>query len=208
MASNPSLDTQRAVDASRIEDLVQTERLARDLLQWERMHSCFSNDAHVEMSWFKGSGFEFVEAAKRMSASGAPAFHQMTPTVTRVNGSRALAESGCAIHLRAHVAGAEADVVSHARYLTRVERCGDAWLICGLRAFYLRDMLVAADPTNPPRLSASKLNGYRPSYRYLSYLLEEQGHPVSNDLPGIDLPDSVAALVANEERWLSDGATR
>ena len=46
------------------------------------------------------------------------------------------------------------------------------------------------------------MGGFRRSYRCLSYILYSQGLPVRDDLPGVDLPETVHQLVADEQEWL------
>ena len=183
-----------------IEDVVQTERLARDVMQWDRMSDCFWPNSVVELSWFRGTGQEFANASAKMHAGGTQTFHQMTPTVIRVDDERALAETGGAVHLRATLAGAEADVISYTRFFTRVEKREGRWLILGLRAFYLKDMLIPSDPVNPPRLDVARMGQYRQSCRYLSYLMSERGHEIRATLPGMDLPETVHLLTEGEKR--------
>jgi hypothetical protein len=202
MTRETQFDIPGYIDRMEIEDVVQTERLARDVMQWDRMSDCFWPDSVVELSWFRGTGQEFANASAKMHAGGTQTFHQMTPTVIRVDDKRALAETGGAVHLRATLAGAEADVISYTRFFTRVEKREGRWLISGLRAFYLKDMLIPSDPVNPPRLDVARMGQYRQSYRYLSYLMSERGHEIRATLPGMDLPETVHSLTEGEERWL------
>ena len=203
MTRETTMDLPEYLDRMEIEDVVQTERLARDVMQWDRMSDCFWPDSLVELSWFRGTGQEFSEASAKMASGGTQAFHQMSPTVIRLDGNRALAETGGAVHLRATFAGVEADVISYTRFFTRVGKREGRWLISGLRAFYQKDVLIPSDPANPPRLDVARLVQYRQSYRYLSYLMSERGHPIQSTLPGMDLPDTVHTLTEREEGWLA-----
>jgi len=67
---------------------------------------------------------------------------------------------------------------------------------------YLGDMLQACNPSRMPVLDEAELGRYRPSYRYLSYILARSPNPPSGDLPGIDRPETVVALRACETAWL------
>ena len=71
---------------------------------------------------------------------------------------------------------------------------------------YIRDLLVPRDPNQLPEIDPAALSGYRDSYRYLSYILGHTGHVARTDLPGIDLPESVAAVRAAEWRWIEGGS--
>ncbi len=57
-----------------------------------------------------------------------------------------------------------------------------------------------------PVLDAGVLAGSRESYRYLTYLDRQAGHPVPDDLPGVDRPDLVGAFTADAAAWLHGGA--
>jgi hypothetical protein len=187
-----------------VAEVVQTERAARDQGQWDRMAACYHPDAVVSISWIETTGLQFVTASKAAFAAGIRHLHQMTPTLVTLNGRRALAETGCAILLGGRIGGVEVMVTSQARLHARVERRGDeVWRISGLRAVYFQDAMAACVPGEVPPLDRARLDGYRPSLRFLSYLLEESGKTPRSDLAGIDRPDLVDAMLAAETDWLA-----
>ena len=185
-----------------IAELVQRERAARDGGLWEIMASCWHPQSLVEVSWFRGSGAEFVDASARNAAGKTLSFHQMGPSVVTLLGDRATVDTGCAVHGMRRLQGADVGVVSHTRLLSRVLQSGDNWLIAGLRVLYIRDLLIPRNPHQVPAIDETELSGYRDSYRYLSYMLAQSGHVPRTDLPGVDLPETVVALRAGEQRWL------
>lgn len=194
---------QSLIDRAAVIDLVQTERAARDLGQWERMAACFHPDSTVSLSWLETSGPAFVEASRAAFAAGVRHLHQMAPTLVRLNGDRALAESGCVILLPGAVGDVAVTVSCQARLYARVERCADRdWRILALRPYYFRDAMAADLPGAVPALDPVRLSGYRQSYRFLSYLLEESGKTPRGDLAGADRPDIARALEAEEAAWL------
>jgi hypothetical protein len=127
----------------------------------------------------------------------------MGPTVVTIKENRALAETGCAIHLIGNVGDIKVDVTGQARIYSRVERKKDEWLLSGLRVLYISDCMAPLDPTRSPKLDPARLSQYRASYRFISYLLAENGHTSRTDLPGTDQPESVEALWKAEEQWLN-----
>ena len=145
------------VDRVAIYELVQRERSARDLERWEEMAACYNADSEVDISWFRGSGAAFVAASKKIATTSMRSFHQMGSTVAAIKGNRALAETGCAIHLIGKVDGIEVDVTGQARMYSRVERKTDRWLLSGLRVLYINDGMVPLDPTRSPQLDAARL---------------------------------------------------
>lgn len=190
------------LDKLAVAEVVQTERAARDQGQWERMAACFHPDSVVSISWIETSGPEFVAASQRAFASGMRHLHQMAPTLVTLNGDRALAESGAAILLGGRVGGVEVMVTSHARMHARVERSEGVWKIVRLGAVYFEDEMRARIPGETLPLDAARLAAYRPSLRFLSYLLEEGGKTPRADLAGIDRPERVEAFLAAEQAWL------
>lgn len=191
------------LDKLAIAEVVQTERAARDQGQWARMAACYHPDSVVSISWIETSGADFVAASRKAFASGMRHLHQMAPTLVTLNGDRALAESGAAILLGGTIGGVEVMVTSHARMHARVERRDGAWKIVRLGAVYFEDAMAARIPGETPALDRARLAGYRPSLRFLSYLLEEGGKTPRADLAGIDRPDLVEAMLSAEQAWLA-----
>jgi hypothetical protein len=202
------LNPQTLIDRAAVADLVQTERAARDQGQWARMAACFHPDSRVSLSWIETTGPAFVEASRAAFAAGVRHLHQMSPTLVSLNGDRALAETGCAILLPGAIEGVAVTVTCQARLFARVERRtergGDGvWRIAALRPHYFRDAIAADLPGQGPVLDPARLAGYRQSYRFLSYLLEETGKTPRADLAGADRPDLAQAAAADEAAWLA-----
>ena len=196
---------EESTDRMQIAELIQRERAARDAGLWQTMAECWHPQSLVDVSWFRGTGAEFV-AATAGNKGKTLSFHQMGPSVVTVQGDRAIVDTGCAVHGMLALNGAEVAVISHTRLLSRALRDGDDWLIAGLRVVYIRDLLVPRNPTQLPEIDAAALSGYRDSYRYLSYVLAQSGHVPRTDLPGVDLPEGVAAVRAAERRWIEGGS--
>ncbi|MDQ0464929.1 hypothetical protein QO010_002713 [Caulobacter ginsengisoli] len=195
---------QTMIDRAAVADLVQTERAARDQGQWDRMAACFHPDSRVSLSWIETTGPAFVEASRAAFAAGVRHLHQMSPTLVSLNGDRALAETGCVILLPGAVGGVGVTVTCQARLFARAERREDGvWRLAGLRPHYFRDSLAADQPGQAPVLDEARLAGYRQSYRFLSYLLEETGKTPRPDLAGADRPDLAEAAAAEEAAWLA-----
>ena len=201
---------QGLLDKMAVADLVVRERLARDNGFWEEMASYYHEDSSINVSWFKGSGAEFVagtvrEANKRIARTTAINFHVMTPPVVTIHGDRALAETPSALRNFMQINGVEVTRESFVTLLWRARRTSAGWLIAGLRCIYIRDLLLGCNPSHPPVLDEARLSRYRRSYRFMAYTLEELGVPTRDDLPGEDRPETVTALRAGERHWLETG---
>ena len=202
MAQPDSALLQLWLDRACIAETVQAERAARDQGQWDTMLSYWHADSEVDISWFKGSGPEFVAATQRVYEAGMRSLHQMSPTVSRVHGSKALAETGCVIVLHSSIQGTSAFMTSHSRLFERLVRHEDGWLLTGFRIVYTFDYLTPSNASDTLHLDPARLDGYRQSYRYASYLLAENGQTPNPDLAGPDRPETVTALLQAEQEWL------
>ncbi|MFI6099314.1 nuclear transport factor 2 family protein [Lentzea sp. NPDC051213] len=193
------------LDRLAVAELVRFERDARDHERWEEMAASYAPDSVVHISWFHGSGAEFVERSRGIARSGLTGRHRLWPSLVRSNGDRAIAETDIAVELRRRVAGVEVDNTAYARLLTRARRTPDGWRIVRFESIYQRDALVPVIPGTAPEIRPEDLEKYRPSYRFLSYLLALDGHELAQDLPGDDRPELAAAVRGEALKWLETG---
>ena len=194
-----------ASDHSEIDRLIQRERAARDTGRWVEMGLCYHPQSHVEVSWFQGTGTNFVSQSSVIAGGKVQTFHIMSPAVVTLNGDRALAETACTVHGLTELDGVEIDIVSQSRLLWRAQRERVGWLIFGLRAYYLSDAIITLDPTSTLNIDHAILGGLRRSYRSIAYVMAHIGFPVRDDLAGIDRPDTVKLIRAQEMLWLDTG---
>lgn len=189
-------------DVTAVTQLVLHERRARDRGWWDAMADCFAPDATIRLSWFRGTGKEFVAASKEMAARGDEATHFMSAPIVDVVDDRALAEVGAAIHLRGDLGGTAVDVTSHTRLLYRAERRSERWVLVSLDPVYEYDNLEPSLPGAQPRLDEEVLAQARPSYRMLACLLGASGYTIADDLYGDDRPEPVRQLYRTLFAWL------
>ena len=193
------------LDKVEIADLIIRERVSRDFGRWDDMRACYAAESTVDISWFKGSGFEFVDASRSMANKGAGSFHKIEPCLIDIKGDRATVDVGVTIYLQTMIDGIEASLVSHGRMLFRVKRAENArWYIDHVTGIYVADSLQAAIPGAVIQIDPERLSNYRIPYRFLSYVLHSMGRPASQDLPGIDRPESIAAIREVNEAWLGE----
>lgn len=190
------------LDRVAIGDVIMRERWARETRNPDVAAACFHPESTVEVSWFKGTGAEFVDTARGRPPSDTVNFDSMSPPVIWVNKDRAIADTSCVVHTFLRLDGIEVSTVSYTRLLWRVQRHNGLWLIAGLRGIYIRDTLSPSSPNQELKLDEKKLSTFRPSYRHLSYVLLASGRPMLDDLPGIDRPETVVALRSAENHWL------
>ena len=189
-------------DITEIVQLVLRERQGRDRQWWAQMADCFASDSWVRVSWFAGTGAEFVAASQGRGGRKAHPVHRLATPVVQVEGDRAVVEVAATIDFRGEIEGVETDQVTFGRLLYRVERHEDTWLIVDLTCVYERDTLAAVVPDTKIPLDRSLLATFRPSYRFLAYQFSVLGVTVADDLPGDDRPEELAALYAQSRTWL------
>ena len=153
---------QVATDSSAVTDVIMRERFARETHDWAEDAACFHSDAIVEVSWFKGSGAEFVEAGKNNPDTETVHFDSMSPGVVRLKGEHAIADTACAVHTFSLLEGIEVSTTSYTRLLWRVQRSEGQWLIRGLRGIYIRDTLIPRDPNKVPNWTKRSSGGFAP----------------------------------------------
>jgi len=190
-----------AADISAIEQLILTERESRDLGRWKRMASCFHPDSRVRISWFDGSGEEFVKGSIDMARRGMVAKHRLEPPLVRLAGNRAVTSLSAIIDIPEVLGGIEVQLSSHVRILVRTEKRGRKWGICFFDCLYQRDELTTAIPGVSVPLTFEDLKPFRKSYRVLSYLLALKGYAPNNELAGEDKPETVASLISEVFGW-------
>ncbi|HZZ02655.1 nuclear transport factor 2 family protein [Paraburkholderia sp.] len=198
-------ELQQLLDKSEINEVVQKERAFRDQARWDEMQAAFHDDSVVDLSWFKGSGPEFVASSRRLYEAGRHSAHQMGPTLVSLIGSRALASTSCAVCLRTRLSGVEVELTAHSRLYERLEKRDGEWRIARMGIVYLRDLLIPVNPAERVEIDNARLSAFRSSYRFLSYLLAETGVAPRDDLPGEDRPETVKPMLDADLRWLEAG---
>ena len=113
-----------------VADLVQViahEREGRDRGWWDQMAGCYHPDSRVRSMWFTGSGrgFRRTPPAAWQRAGTIPGTGCRFPPCT-VHGQRAVVAMPMAIEFRIELHGVEADLVSYARGIYRLERRDDS----------------------------------------------------------------------------------
>ncbi|MCV7253669.1 hypothetical protein H7J86_16000 [Mycobacterium hackensackense] len=182
--------------------VVAHEREARDRGWWDQMAGCYHRDSRVRSMWFTGTGEEFAAASRAMAQRGDHARHRLAfPSVHR-HGRRAVVSMPMAIEFRIDIHGVEADLISYARGIYRVEHRDGQTGICDLSTIYERDTLSPVVPGSSLSVDRERLAAMPASYRMLAYYFDVRGYPVNRDLPGDDRPVLAQQLVTEAFDWL------
>jgi len=191
-----------AADITAITQLIVRERESRDLCLWERMLDCFHPDSLVRISWFKGTGPEFVEASQGMVARGMLAKHRLGPVLVTLNGDRAIASLAGIIDIPTTVEGVELILSAYGLFLFTVEKRDGQWRIHSFDGIYRRDEFSPAIMGQTVTIPPDVIKRFRPSYRNLCYSLHLAGYQPNDDLPGEDRPETVRALYEELYGWV------
>ena len=197
---NLPLDIREAADVAAITQLILKERQSRDLGLWDDMRVCFHPDSRVRVSWFRGSGEDFVLGSIDMAARVVNR-HRLSPIQVTLSGRRAIATLSAIVDIPARLGETEMNLSIYSRFVYRTEKREERWRIFGFDAIYLRDELTPAIPGCSISIDPKELKSFRPSYRLLSYVLSRHGYTIAADLPGEDQPETVRALMDEIYSW-------
>ena len=201
MTNGISKTIRDSADITLITQLILRERTSRDLGDWEQMRDCFHPDSIVRISWFNGSGPDFVKGSIDMARRGMLAKHRLAPILVNLHGDRAVASLTGIIDIPMVIDGVDLVLSAYGRFLYRVERRDQVWRIYGFDCIYQRDELTPAILGQTPVIDPGALQNFRPSYRNLAYCLSLTGYTPNPDLPGEDRPETAQKLMAEINAW-------
>jgi len=190
-----------STDITLITQLILRERTSRDLGNWEQMLDCFHPDSIVRISWFNGSGPDFVKGSIDMARRGMLAKHRLGPILVELAGDRAVASLSGIIDIPQVINGVDLVLSAYGRFLYRVERRDTVWRIYGFDCIYQRDELTPAVLGRTPVIDPSAMQHFRPAYRNLAYCLQQTGYTADPNLPGEDRPETAQRLLAEINAW-------
>jgi hypothetical protein len=201
-------DTPRALmnadDKYACAELIQAWGFYRDQGKWPELLATFAPEGEIAVSWFSGSFREFVELCQRAAGAGQRSKHHLFPSLVRVNGDRALAETNVVILVRQKIDGVLVDMTSHARFLDRLERAGGLWRILERNAIYESDRLDPVEPSEAfdKLFAATDLSVYPEAYRYMAARLKAAGRALAQVIHHDGAPHT-AELYRRYHAWFS-----
>jgi hypothetical protein len=187
-------------------ELIQNWGVFRDQGKWKELRGTFTPDGHISVSWFRGPFEQFVERCRASFGSGHSwSRHHLFAPVIKLTGDRAVAETSVIIRVRQPFNGLAVDLTSCSRFLDRIERHAEGWLIAERAAIYERDRL---DPVEPSAafdelFKAANTAQYPEQYRYMAFRL---AHAEGRSLASVIYRDGgteTADLHARFSAWLA-----
>jgi len=188
------------IDKANIIELIQFERFCRDNSQWEEMKKCFAAHSKVTVSWFQGTGAEFVDASSKMK-SYAP--HKLNNTLVWINGNKAISLTMATIQVRSELDGYPVELQSDVKLLYRTQKIDGIWYVVSMDGIYEKDSLVPVYPNSNITVPVEEISKFRSSYANLSYVFSKQGYDIDANLPGIDKPETVKKIYEEAEVWFN-----
>ena len=193
-----------SADITAISQLVLRERESRDMARWDTMRECFHPDSIVKISWFNGSGPEFVEGSIDMAKRGMYAKHRLGPVLVTLAGNRALASLSGIIDIPRVIDGVDMVLSAYGRFIYRAEKRDEVWRIFSFECIYMRDELAPSIMGQTVNIDPGEMAGFRPSYRNLAWCLMKTGYEVDQNLPGEDRPETVDKIMQEVTAWLNN----
>jgi SnoaL-like domain len=184
-------------------ELIQAWGLYRDQGKWPELLATFGPEGRIAVSWFSGSFREFVDRCRQSFDAGQRSKHQIFPSIVRVAGDRAVAETNVVILVRQKIGGVLADMTSYARFLDRLERSSGRWAIAERTAIYERDRLDPVEPSEAfdKLFAATDLSIYPEAYRYMAARLVAAGRALAPVVHRDGSPHT-AQLYLRYDAWL------
>lgn len=184
-------------------DVIQQWGLARDQLQWDDLLATFASGGTISVSWYIGSIEGFVDRLRSRPAGGSIAKHHLFPSLIRVNGNRALAETSVIIRVRQETGGVLCDLTSNGRFLDRLEIVGGQWKISTRHAVYEQDRLDPVAPSSKmgELIDAAQRSGFPAAYRFMGYRITATGGQLATTVL-IDNSPEILSLLQENDIWL------
>jgi len=203
----PDTDLALALDKLRIFELVQRERLWRDLGEWDKLAEAYTDDAVIRTSWFHGDARDFAEGSKLMAERGRHSKHPIWPVYALVNGDRALVESRAQIQNRSEIDGVAVDTIQYVRFFSRVRRTPAGWRLASFEGIYEKGTIAPVNPADAVPIDWAEVASATPrsSYQLHAWAITRRGYSVGDDLLGDDRPQQLREFHAAAHRWLLGG---
>jgi hypothetical protein len=199
--ANPEL----LADKLAIIELVGLERYWRDTGLWDNVAACFTDDAVITTTWFKGNAKDFAMRSKEMAEHGRHSKHPIHPIFVSVNRDRALVESRAEIQNRDVLEGVAVDTKQYVRFFSRVQRTPDGWRLASFEGIYEKGTMAPVNPGDTIPIDWSEVENctHRTSYQLWYWSMSRRGYTIPHDRIGDDDPAQVQAFYAQEEAWLN-----
>ncbi len=87
------------------------------------------------------------------------------------------------------------------KYQDQDQDKGQKWYMVKFEAIYDNETLTPTFPTDKIPSTRPPVE-YRESYNVLAWMMERTGFPISQDMPGLDRPETVERIMQEAFAWL------
>ena len=154
---------------------------------------------------FHGDIDGFIEGSKKLHTRSGDIIHKVLPADVEIHGSRAVVDCWCFIEARLTLNDVEVELNTSLRLLYRCEKVESEWKLLTLEPIYIRDRIDSVPPATA--VTFPDLSKFRKSYRFTAWMVGQRGISISHDLPGEDVPESVAEIYERHQKWARDSAS-
>lgn len=178
----------------------------RDAGEFDKLRSCYTNDARMVTSWYEGPADGFVDLVSQVhpkQPTDHGAMHLIGGTSCEVNGERAIAQTRISILTRGLLNEQLVDVTVHGRFIDYLRKVNGAWRIQNREPVYDKDVLQAVEPGVAVELDEVQLAKQPIGYRHLAYVQAARGMTVITTIPAPN-SDEERRLYSHAAGWLND----
>ncbi len=195
--------TEKTANAiAEITQLLALERQSRLRHMVGAMRECFHPDATVTTSWTNTSVENYLAGAANTAMDGSELnVNRLGTPIVHLNKNRAVVEVPSTTMRWLPVNGETAILESFMRLLYRVECREGVWKILNLTSVNEGDTLQPAIYGTNLHVNPEDVAKLRISYRYLAYTRIQEGENISQDLLGVDRPETIEKLYAEAYAW-------
>ena len=201
-------NTDVLLDQFQIAQLAQNWGNWRDTGKWDALRNCYTPDATMVTSWYKGPASGFLEASEQGRAKqprDRGGLHIIGGTTSEVRGNRATGETRITLLLRSMVHGKLVDITVYGRFIDCLLKTGGRWRIQSREPVYDKDSLQTVDPGDTLALDATELAKYPHGFRHLAYVQASDGLHITLSIPD-PYSKEEQAIYAKGKVWL-EGAS-
>jgi ketosteroid isomerase-like protein len=196
-------------------DLLDKLEIAQLLLNWgtwrdagefDKLRSCYTEDATMITSWFDGPAGIFVDRSVEMrkhQPRDRGAMHLIGGTTSEINGDKAFAETRITLLARGMVHDKLVDATVYGRFLDFLRKVNGDWRIQRRVPVYDKDALQLVVPGEALLLDAERLATLQVGFRHMAYMQSAAGLTISTTIPDPNSEEE-KALYQSAQAWLKD----
>ena len=203
-----SAKTNALLDKLEIAQLLLNWGTWRDAGEFDKLRSCYTEDATMITSWFDGPASVFVDRSVEMrkhQPKDRGAMHLIGGTTTEVNGDRAFAETRITLLARSMVHDMLVDATVYGRFLDFLLKVDGDWRIQRRVPVYDKDFLQLVMPGETLSLDVERLAKQPYGFRHMAYVQSAGGMTISTTIPDPNSEEE-KALYRSGQDWLKNKA--